>query len=69
MPRFGLTPQEAEAVDAPLIEECYANFECKLEDDSQVRGYNFFIWRVVKAHVATSPRLPKTVHYRATASS
>ena len=33
---FGLTPGKAKKVAAPLIEECYANFECKLVDDSQV---------------------------------
>jgi hypothetical protein len=26
--------------------------------------YNFFILQVVKAHVATSPKYPTTVHYR-----
>jgi flavin reductase (DIM6/NTAB) family NADH-FMN oxidoreductase RutF len=61
---FGLTPVEADLVDAPLIKECYANFECKLEDDSQVGDYSLFIWRIVKAHVATSPKLPRTIHYR-----
>ena len=61
---FGLTPVEASTVDAPLIAECYANFECKLVDESQINRYSLFIFEVVKAHVATSPRYPKTVHYR-----
>jgi flavin reductase (DIM6/NTAB) family NADH-FMN oxidoreductase RutF len=61
---FGLTPVEASKVDAPLIAECYANFECKLVDESQINRYSLFIFEVVKAHVATSPRYPKTVHYR-----
>ena len=30
---FGLTAAKAAKVDAPLIAECYANFECKLIDD------------------------------------
>ena len=61
---FGLTAAAGETVDAPLISECYANFECKLIDSSLVRKYNLFIFEVVKAHVARSPRYPTTVHYR-----
>jgi flavin reductase (DIM6/NTAB) family NADH-FMN oxidoreductase RutF len=61
---FGLTPAKAKKVGAPLIAECYANFECKLIDDSQVDRYSLFIFECVKAHVATSPKYPKTVHYR-----
>ena len=61
---FGLTPVRASKVDAPLIAECYANFECKLVDGSRINRYSLFIFEVVKAHVATSPRYPKTFHYR-----
>lgn len=61
---FGLTKLKAQKVKAPLIKECYANFECKLVDTSLLNKYNFFILKVVKAHVATSPKYPKTVHYR-----
>ncbi len=61
---FGLTKAPATEVSAPLIEECYANFECRLVDASQVKKYNIFILEVVKAHVATSPKFPKTIHYR-----
>lgn len=60
---FGLTPDAAKKVGAPLIRECHANFECKLHDDALVRTYNFFIFEVVKAHVAASPRHPQTLHY------
>ena len=61
---FGLTPEPGTHVRAPLIAECYASFECLLTDASQVRKYNMFIFEVVKAHVATSPKYPKTIHYR-----
>lgn len=61
---FGLTAQPAAKVQAPLIGECYANFECRLYDASLVRKRNFFIWEVVKAHVAFAPKYPKTFHYR-----
>lgn len=61
---FGLTALPAERVEAPLIGECYANFECRLYDASLARRRNFFIWEVVKAHVAATPKYPKTFHYR-----
>ena len=61
---FGLTSGKAEKVGAPLIEECYANFECKLIDDSQAEKYSLFVFECVKAHVAASPKYPRTVHYR-----
>jgi flavin reductase (DIM6/NTAB) family NADH-FMN oxidoreductase RutF len=62
--RFGLTPTRATKVAAPLIAECYANFECRLHDARMIRTYSVFIWEVVKAHVATSPKRPQTIHYR-----
>ncbi|MDB5804944.1 MAG: flavin reductase [Betaproteobacteria bacterium] len=61
---FNLTPVAAARVGAPLIRECYANFECRLHDARMVPRYNLFIWEVVKAHVATVPKHPKTLHYR-----
>jgi flavin reductase (DIM6/NTAB) family NADH-FMN oxidoreductase RutF len=61
---FGLTPIAASRVGAPLIAECYASLECKLVDASLIRRYSLFVFEVVKAHVATSPRYPTTVHYR-----
>ena len=62
--RFGLTPVEAAEVAAPMIAECYANFECRLVDASLIKRYSLFVFEVVKAHVATSPKYPTTVHYR-----
>jgi flavin reductase (DIM6/NTAB) family NADH-FMN oxidoreductase RutF len=61
---FGLSAKPATHVRAPLIDECYANFECKLVDSSLIRKYSLFVFEVVKAHVATSPKYPKTIHYR-----
>ncbi|MEE3663172.1 flavin reductase family protein [Brenneria sp. g21c3] len=60
---FNLTAQAAQEVAAPLIAQCHANFECRLYDDALVERYNFFIFEVVKAHVATSPKHPETLHY------
>ncbi len=62
--KFKLTAAKAQRVAAPLIAECHASFECKLADARLVRRYNFFIFEVVKAHVAASPKVPRTIHYR-----
>ena len=62
--RIGLTPVAAAKVRAPLIAECYASFECELIDASLINKYSLFVFEVVKAHVATSPKYPTTVHYR-----
>ena len=58
---FGLTVEEG--FEAPVIRECYANLVCRLHDDSLVDKYNFFIWEVVAARVAQSPKHPETLHY------
>jgi len=60
--KFALTPVPAQHIDAPLIKECYANFECRLVEF--LARYSFFVFEVVKAHVATAPKYPKTFHYR-----
>ncbi|HLW92995.1 MAG TPA: flavin reductase family protein [Roseiarcus sp.] len=60
---FGLTVEKAARVKAPLIRECFANFECRLADGALIETYNFFIFEVVKAHVARAPKWPKTLHY------
>jgi flavin reductase (DIM6/NTAB) family NADH-FMN oxidoreductase RutF len=62
--RFGLTPVAATQVNAPLIAQCFASFECRVVDTRMVNAYNFFVLEVVRAHVASTPRYPKTLHYR-----
>lgn len=62
--KFHLTPAPATKVAAPLIEECFANLECRIADARLVKKYNFFILEVVKAHRATAPKYPRTLHYR-----
>lgn len=60
---FHLTAAPATQVKAPLIRECHANLECKLADGSLIERYNFFIFEVVKAHVAPTSKYPRTLHY------
>jgi len=61
---FQLSAMPAKKVHAPLIKECFANFECKLYDTRLIKKYNFFIFKVLKAHVARKPEFPQTIHYR-----
>jgi flavin reductase (DIM6/NTAB) family NADH-FMN oxidoreductase RutF len=61
---FGLNAVPGTKVGAPLIEECYASFECRLIDTSLISKYSLFVLEVVKAHVAKSPAYPRTIHYR-----
>jgi flavin reductase (DIM6/NTAB) family NADH-FMN oxidoreductase RutF len=62
--KFSLTAAAGLKVKAPLIEECYANFECRIKNSRMVSRYNFFIFECLKAHVAVSPIYPTTLHYR-----
>lgn len=60
---FGLTPAAASCVKAPLIEECYANLECKVVDAKMVDRYNLFILEVLKAWIDPSIKDPRTMHH------
>jgi flavin reductase (DIM6/NTAB) family NADH-FMN oxidoreductase RutF len=61
---FKLTPVAGQKVKAPLIEECYACFECRLVDSSLINRYSLFVFEVVKGHARTRPKFPRTLHYR-----
>jgi flavin reductase (DIM6/NTAB) family NADH-FMN oxidoreductase RutF len=60
---FCLTPAAASCVKAPLIEECYANLECKVVDVHMVAKYNFFILEVLKAWIDPSRKGLRTIHH------
>ncbi len=62
--KFGLTAVAADKVKAPLIDECYAQLECRVVDARLVNKYNLFILEVVKAHSTVKRRHPHTLHYR-----
>lgn len=61
---FDLTPAPATLVNAPLIDECYANLECIVADTRMVNKYSFFVLEVVKAWIVPSVKNPKTLHHR-----
>jgi len=61
---FALTPVAASMVAAPVIDECWANLECRVVDTRGVNRYGLFVLEVVAARV--DPRLtdPRTLHHR-----
>jgi flavin reductase (DIM6/NTAB) family NADH-FMN oxidoreductase RutF len=61
--KFGLTPKPASKVVAPLVEECYANLECRVVDTKMVATYCFFILEVVKAWIDPTVKNPRTIHH------
>ncbi len=62
--KFSLTPVAASCVKAPLIDECYANLECKIVDGKMVTKYNLFILEVVKAWIDPAQKHPQTIHHQ-----
>lgn len=62
--RFGLDAEASREVAAPSIGQCHASFECRLHETRITREYPLFVWRIVHARVARSPKWPRTVHYR-----
>jgi len=60
---FGLTPAAASCINAPLIDECYVNLECRVIDDKMVSQYNLFILEVIKAWIDPKKEHPQTIHH------
>ena len=58
--KFKLTALEAASVKAPLIEECYANIECRVID--HVKKHNIFILDAVEAWVNDKQKAPCFFH-------
>jgi flavin reductase (DIM6/NTAB) family NADH-FMN oxidoreductase RutF len=60
--QFHLTALPASKVKAPLVGECFANFECKLIETWE--KYELFVVKVVKAWVTPSKKRPRTIHHQ-----
>lgn len=60
---FSFTPAPASCVKPPLINECYANLECKVVDGKMVAKYNLFILEVLKAWIDPAKKYPQTIHH------
>lgn len=59
-----LTAVSASNVQAPLIDECFANLECKVIDMKMVPQYNFFIFEVINAWIDKSRKNQQTIHHQ-----
>jgi flavin reductase (DIM6/NTAB) family NADH-FMN oxidoreductase RutF len=62
--KFKLTAMPASKVAPPLIDECFANLECKVVDTRMVNKYNFFVLEVVKAWIDPAQKNPRTLHHQ-----
>ena len=61
--KFGLTPKPAKIVAAPLVDECYANLECRVVDARMVPRYGLFVVEVVYAWIDPTVKNPRTIHH------
>jgi flavin reductase (DIM6/NTAB) family NADH-FMN oxidoreductase RutF len=61
--KFCLTRKPAARVEAPLIEECFANLECRVVDTSMVSEYCLFVLEVIKAWIDPAVKNPRTLHH------
>ena len=60
----GLRAGEASQVRAPLVMDCFANFECKVVDTRLVAKYCLFVLEVMKAWTDPTQRNPHTIHHQ-----
>jgi flavin reductase (DIM6/NTAB) family NADH-FMN oxidoreductase RutF len=60
---FGLTPQRAKTVAAPLIRECLANLECRVADASMVDRYSMFILDVTRIRIDDKRAERRLIHH------
>ena len=61
--KFSLTPKPAAQVGAPLIDECFANIECRVADTRMVPDYCLFILEVIQAWIDPAAKNPRTIHH------
>lgn len=62
--KFGLTTSLGKLVEAPLIDECFANLECRVVDTSMTDKYALFVLEAVKAWIDPAITQPRTMHHR-----
>ena len=59
---FDILHEKASKVNAPLLTECFANFECEVIDMKMTEKYNIFILEVKKAWIRPHKH-PKMIHH------
>ncbi|AEG01107.1 flavin reductase family protein [Methylomonas methanica] len=58
-----LTARPAWQVGAPIITECFANLECRVNDTRLVGDYNLFVLEIVEAWTDPQQPNPQTFHH------
>ncbi len=61
---IGLTAKPAQRVSPPLLDDCFANIECKVIDTTRVNKYALFIVEAVLAWTDRRASRAKTLHHR-----
>ena len=61
---FGLRTSPASLVEAPLIDACHANLECRIADTKLATAYDFYVLEVVAAWIDPRRRNARTLHHR-----
>ncbi|WP_137126440.1 flavin reductase family protein [Roseomonas sp. HF4] len=62
--RFGLSTRPAREVAPPLIEDCFANLECRVVDTRLVNAHGLFVLEVLRAWIDPARRDAKTLHHQ-----
>jgi flavin reductase (DIM6/NTAB) family NADH-FMN oxidoreductase RutF len=62
--RFGLRTRPAGDVAAPLLADCLANIECRIDDTTLLKSHNLFVLRATKLWINESRKERRTMHHR-----
>jgi flavin reductase (DIM6/NTAB) family NADH-FMN oxidoreductase RutF len=60
---LSIKKSKAKSIEAPLLDDCLVNLECKVIDSSLVNKYCFFVLEVQKAWVNTKINDTRTIHH------
>jgi flavin reductase (DIM6/NTAB) family NADH-FMN oxidoreductase RutF len=58
--KYGLTPKKGKTVNAPLIQECLANIECRVIDI--IKKHDIIILEGIAAYYNSSRKNKQTIH-------
>lgn len=61
--KFCLACRPASKVAPPLIDDCYANLECRVVDRKMITKYCMFVVEVVQAWIDQDIKNPQTIHH------
>jgi flavin reductase (DIM6/NTAB) family NADH-FMN oxidoreductase RutF len=62
--RFRLATRPAREVTPPLLDQCFANLECRVVDTRLVNAHGLFVLEVVRAWIDPKRRDARTLHHQ-----